>query len=189
MGVCDNSHKKVDLPRSKSYFGITQNNENQANPEQSSNDKVKLEFIIENCDIGQNYQVLVEFLQTNIPRFNTETVKSHQNLIMFNSCYICDFFFQQPQLMRISIVKNGNIIGSITPYLGMIVGSPNSTYKIGISPDKKESISISAFGITNSNSFVLINFLIRTNTPVDFKNINNKISYTIISNGRRVYKS
>jgi hypothetical protein len=189
MGVCDNSYRKVELPRSKSFFIVTKNNENQANSEQSSNDKVKLEFTIENCDVGQNYQVIAEFLNTNLPRFNTETVKSHQNLIIFNTCYISDFFFQQPQLMRISIVKNGNIIGSTTPYLGMIVGSPNSTYKIGISPDKRESISISAFGITNYNSFVLINFLIRTNTPVDFKNINNKISYIIISNGRKVYKS
>ena len=167
MGVCDNSYRKVELPRSKSFFIVTKNNENQANSEQSSNDKVKLEFTIENCDVGQNYHVIAEFLNTNLPRFNTEIVKSHQNLIMFNTCYICDFFFQQPQLMRISIVKNGNIIGSTTPYLGMIVGSPNSTYKIGISPDKRESISISAFGITNYNSFVLINFLIRTNTPVE----------------------
>ena len=189
MGACDNSHKKTEFIRSESFFGITQKNENQANSEQSSNDKVKLEFTIENCDVGQVYQVMAEFLNTNLQPFKTEKVKSDKNLIIFNSCYICDFLFQQPQLMRISIFKNGNIIGSTTPFLGMIVGSQNSTYKMGISPDKRETISISAFGITNSNSFVLLNFLVRTNTPVDFKKINNKISYIIISNGRKVYKS
>ena len=188
MGICDSSHKK-EIPRSETFFSITENNQNQINSEQSSNDKVKLEFTIENCDIGQNYQVWAEFLNTNLQCFKTETVKSHRNLIIFNGCYICDFFFQQPQLMRISIIKNGNFIGSVTPYLGMIVGAPNSTYKIGISPDKSESISISAFGIANYNSFVLINFLIGTDRQVDFKDINNKISFAIISNGRKVYNS
>ena len=100
MGVCDNSHKKIELHRPESFFGITP-----AYSNESSNDKVKLEFTIENCDVGQKYQVLAEFLNTNLQCFKTETVKSHQNLIIFNSCYICDFYFQQTQLMRISIVK------------------------------------------------------------------------------------
>lgn len=88
-------------------------------------------------------------------------------------------------MMRFSIYKNGNNIGSVTPYLGMIVGAPHSTYKVGISPDKRESITITAFGISNCNSFVLINFLIRTNKHVNFSDINNKISYIITSNGRK----
>ena len=78
---------------------------------------------------------------------------------------------------------------ALTLVTGMIIGSPNSTYKVGISPDKRESLSISAFGIANFNSFVLINFLVKTNKKVNFENIDNKISYCIISNDRKVYNS
>ena len=189
MGACQSSSSKKILARPESFFQISEKPQNLSSSSQYTNDKVKLEFTIENCDIGQNYQVMAEFLNTKTEPFKTKTVKSHQNLIIFNSCYICDFLFQKPQPMRICIVKNGNIIGSITPYLGMIVGAPNSTYKIDICPGKKELISITAFGITNYNSFVLVNFLIRTNRQVDFSQINNKITYSIISNERRVYNS
>ena len=187
MGACDSSSKKI--VKSKTFFALSPTMQNQANSGQSSNNKIKLEFAIENCDLEERYQVIAEFLNANIPAFSTETVKSHQNMIIFNSCYICDFFFEQPQMMRFSIFKNGNNIGSITPYLGMIVGAPHSTYKVGISPGRKESISITAFGLNNSNSFVLVNFLIRTNNHINFSDINNKISYIITSNGRKVYSS
>jgi len=187
MGACDSSSKKI--VKSKSFFAMSPTMQNQANSGSSSNNKIKLEFAIENCDLEERYQVIAEFLNSNIPQFGTETVKSHQNMIIFNGCYICDYFFEQPQMMRFSIIKNGNIIGSITPYLGMIVGAPQSTYKVGISPGKKESLTITAFGISNCNSFVLINFLIRTNGHANFSDINNKISYVITSNGRKVYSS
>ena len=187
MGACDSSAKNI--VKSKTFFGISPTIQNQINMTQASNNKIKLEFSIEGCDINEKYQIMAEFLNSNIQPFCTETVKSHQNLIIFNSCYICEFLFQQPQMMRFSIIKNGKNIGSLTPYLGMIIGAPNSSYKVSISPDRKEIICITAFGISNYNSFVLINFMIRTNGQVNFKEINNKISFNIISNGRKVYSS
>ena len=187
MGACDSSAKNI--VKSKTFFGISPSIQNQINMTQASNNKIKLEFSIEGCDINEKYQIMAEFLNSNIQPFCTETVKSHQNLIIFNSCYICEFLFQQPQMMRFSIIKNGKNIGSLTPYLGMIIGAQNSSYKVSISPDRKEIICITAFGISNYNSFVLINFMIRTNGQVNFKEINNKISFNIISNGRKVYSS
>ena len=187
MGACDSSAKNI--VKSKTFFGISPSIQNQINMTQSSNNKIKLEFSIEGCDINEKYQIMAEFLNSNIQPFCTETVKSHQNLIIFNSCYICEFLFQQPQMMRFSIIKNGKNIGSLTPYLGMIIGAQNSSYKVSISPDRKEIICITAFGISNYNSFVLINFMIRTNGQVNFKEINNKISFNIISNERKVYSS
>ena len=187
MGLCDSSAKKIAQP--KNFFGMSPTIQNQLDKTQISTNKIKLEFSIEECDIDQKYQVMAEFLNANIQPFCTETVKSHQNLIIFNSCYICEYFFQLPQMMRFSIIKNGKNIGSITPYLGMIVGSQNSTYKIGISPDRKEIISISAFGLSNSKLFVLINFMVRTNSQVNFKEVSNKISFNITSNGRKIYSS
>ena len=185
MGACHSSSKKV--VRQKTFFGISPTIQNQM--AQAPNNKIKLEFSIEQCNIGDKYQVMAEFLNSNIQPFCTETVKSHQNLIIFNSCYICEYLFQQPQMMRFSIIKNGKNIGSLTPYLAMIIGAQNSTYKVGISPDKREILSISALGISNYNSFVFINFMVRTNGQVNFEDIDNKISFNITSNGRKVYSS
>jgi hypothetical protein len=125
MGACDCSAKTIVKP--KTFFGISPTIQNQVNSAQTANNKVKLEFSIEECDIDKKYQVMAEFLNSNIQPFCTETVRSNQNLIIFNSCYLCEYFFQQPQMMRFSIIKNGKNIGSLTPYLGMIIGSQNST--------------------------------------------------------------
>ena len=125
MGACDNSAKNIMKP--KTFFGISPTIQNQIYMSQAPNNKIKLEFSIEGCDINEKYQIMAEFLNSNIQPFCTETVKSHQNLIIFNSCYICEYLFHQPQMMRFSIIKNGKNIGSLTPYLGMIIGSQNST--------------------------------------------------------------
>lgn len=184
---CDSATKKV--VKSKTFFGMTPAIQNPGYTNQASNNKVKLEFSVERCKNEEKYQVMAEFLNSNIPPFYTETVTSHGNLIIFNSCYICDYFFERPQMMRISIIKKGKNIGYLTPYLGMIVGSPNSIYKSSISPTKKEILSVSAQGVSNYSLFVLTNFIIRTNRPVNFKNIDNKISFIITGNGRKVYSS
>jgi hypothetical protein len=73
----------------------------------------------------------------------TETVTSHQNLITFNSCYICEFCFERQQDMSIIIKKSGLLIGSINTFLGKIIGSKNSTLEYNV-PGHKEKIVISA---------------------------------------------
>ena len=186
MGVCDSSKKIVD---SMEYYGVakTVKEENIAN--YGISNKIKLEFTIENSVQNYKYQILAEFLNSNIQPFYTEEIISKEGLISFSTCYICDYFFERPQLMRISVFRNGKNIGSISPYLGMIIGSPNSTFRTNISPDKKEIINISGLGINNCNSFLLVDFIIRTNRKVNFEDINNKISFFITSNGRKVYSS
>ena len=73
--------------------------------------EVKLEFTIENCIVDSRYQVMVEFINTVVEPFFTETVRAQYNTLTFNTCYICDYFFEKPQLMRITILKNGNQFG------------------------------------------------------------------------------
>ena len=152
MGVCDSMNKKE--VGSKEFFHVTKTFNAQINEFESSDNKVKLEFTIENCIVDSRYQVMVEFINTVVEPFFTETVRAQYNTLTFNTCYICDYFFEKPQLMRITILKNGNQIGSLTPYLGMIIGSPNSVFRTGVSAPQinKESIVISAIGIRNPNS-------------------------------------
>jgi hypothetical protein len=189
MGVCDTFNKKeVD---SKQFFRETKTFNAQTNEFQSSDNKVKLEFTIEDCKIDSRYQVMVEFINAVVDPFLTETVRAKYNKLTFNTCYICDYFFERPQLMRITLLKNGNQIGSLTPYLGMIIGSPNSVFRTNISAPQinREIIVVSAVGVRNPNSSLIVNFLIKTTQIVDLSKINNKISFLITSNQRKVYSS
>ena len=187
MGVCDSNNKK--LVKSKQFFGVCKTITEDNFGNEASNNQIKLELTIKNRSPNYKDQVMAEFLNSNIDPFYTETVKSHQSILTFNTCYICEFLFQNPQLMRISLFKNGKNIGSFTPYLGNIVGSPNSIFETSISPDKKEILKISAQGISNCNDLVMCNFIIKTNNNVDFNNINNKISFMITCNERKIYSS
>ena len=187
MGMCDSLNKKtVD---SAEYFGVAKTFKKEDIINYENSNKVKLEFYIENTLQSHKYQVLVEFLNSDIKPFYTEEILSKGGLASFSTCYICDYFFEKPQLMRISLLRNRLNIGSITPYLGMILGSRNSTFKTTISPDKKEIINISGQGIDNFNTLLLVDFIIRTNRKVNFDNIDNKISFFITNNGRKVYSS
>ena len=191
MGICDSSQNNTQKNPRK-FFGIakslTQKNLLDEIPDIQKN-QIKLEFTVENCTPNDKYNIMAEFLNSHVEPFKTETVTSHQNIITFNYRYICEFLFQNPQLMRITLFKNGQNIGSFTPYLGMIVGSPNSTFRSNISPDRPEFVAISAEGINDCNNLVMLNFIVKTNNNIDFSNTNNKISFMITSNNRKVYTS
>ena len=155
---CHSSNKKYVI--SRQFFEMDKNK--QVNECQTHNNKIKLEFTIQNCSVYNKYQIMAEFLYSNIQPFYTENIKTQQNFVTFNTYYICDFFFERQQLMRISVLKNGKNIGIISPFLGMIIGSKNSTFNTNISPDKEELISISAEGLNSYNTLLRVNFLIKT---------------------------
>ena len=190
MGVCNNMNRKE--VNSQQFFCEEKAFIAQADNFISSDNKVKLEFTIENCRVDSRYQVMVEFINSFVDPFFTETVRTKYNKLTFNTCYICDYFFEKPQLMRITLMENGNVVGSLTPYLGMIIGSPKGVFSANISSTpqiNKEKIVVSAVGIRNPNSSLIVNFLIKTTRFVDFSKINNKISFLITSNQRKVYSS
>jgi len=63
---------------------------------QNMKTKVKLEFKIENIENNHKYQLKARFLESGYSEsFTTEIVTSHINLIIFNTCYICDYFFEK----------------------------------------------------------------------------------------------
>ena len=185
MGACESEKNQ----KSKAYFQVAKTIKEDENVKQSPNNQIKLDFRIENCTPDDNYKVMAEFLNPSLEAFHTEEVLAKHNMIIFHKVFLCEFFFQIPQLMRITLFKNGQNLGSFTPYLGMIVGSPNSCFRSNIAPDKPEIIIITAKGIGNFNDVVVVNFIIRTNKNVDFKNSNNKIYFMITNNERKRYTS
>ena len=98
MGVCE----KPKLAKKKTFFrDNTMNTMNTMNGEQQNNykfqnmkSKIKLEFTIENIEINHKFKIEARFLDSQFTDvFITEEVKSHNNIIIFNSCYICDYYF------------------------------------------------------------------------------------------------
>ena len=149
--------------------------------------KVKLEFEIENIEINHKYQLEAKFLEGQTKLFSTETVQSHLNRIIFNSCYICDYFFEKRQNLQISLIKDFKKIGTIQLPLGQIIGSPGSTFKQLI--DNNSFIIITAQGISDSDAYLEFNFSTQCISHFDFSRLNEKISFLITSNGKKLYAS
>ena len=186
MGACESQNRKLN---SREFFRVAKTQNEEINYFDNPKNKIKLEFTIEHCTINDRYQVLAQFLDSGVEPLYTEEAKTRFKSITFNTCYICDFFFQKQQKMKVSIIKNGTLLGSMNYYLGMIVGSENSTLTLKISPNEKEYITISAEGVNNCNSSLMINFRIITKKGVNFQDRKNKFSYYISTNGRKVYQS
>ena len=149
--------------------------------------KVKLEFEIENIEIHHKYQLEARFLEGQTKVFSTETVNSHNNRLIFNSCYICDYFFEKRQNLQISLIKDSQKTGTIQLPLGQIIGSPRSTFKRLI--DNNTYIIISAQGISNSNAYLEFNLSTQCISHFDFSKLSEKISYLVTSNGKKLYAS
>ena len=184
---CDSTKPKRSSV-SKTYFNITHSQtNNKINNYQNYKTPVKLEFTIEGCENRHKYQILVEMSDNN-ERSSTEVAYAQQRILTFNTCYICDYFFERQQYLFIQLLKDGNIEGSIKPTLGIIVGSLNSTYRTVIG-SKNENIIITAQGIKDIESYIDFDFLVKSLNNIDFSDIKNKISFKISNQGRLVYQS
>ena len=155
---------------------------------QNMKTKVKLEFKIENIENNHKYQLKARFLESGYSEsFTTEIVTSHINLIIFNTCYICDYFFEKRQMLQITLIKDSKDEGNIQLPLGQIIGSQGSFYRTQIG--RVSFITISAQGLSDSNSNVNFDFKVQPISFIDFSKNSNKISYLITSNGRKIYES
>ena len=179
---------KDRIVQSQIFFNIDLNETaNKLNNYNNYKTSVKLEFTIDGCEINHRYQIIIKG-KSDQNQFSTENALMRQSSITFNTCYICDYYFERQQQLELIVVKDDdNLYATAKPTLGIIVGSPNSTYKVNL-PPKSESIIITAQGINNTNSYIDFNFIIN-NKGVDFRDIKNKISYKIANRGRLVYQS
>ena len=183
---CESSNPK--LIKSKTFFNINrgQTNINKINY-QNFKTPVKLEFTLEGCESHHQYLINVIMTDSN-DSFSTEEIKANKNIATFNTCYICDYFFERQQYLNIKLIKDGVIYGSIKVVMGIIVGSPKSTYKTQIGK-KNENIVITAQSINDTDSYIDFDFVVRCMNYIDFGNNKNKLSYNISNRGKIVYQS
>ena len=184
--------EKPKLIRDSSFFSINQSKIPDLNifnfDFQNMKTKVKLDFKIGNVETNHRYQIKAKLLENKYSDFfTTETVNSHNNVIIFNSCYICDYFFEKRQNLHIILFKDSKEEGNIQLPLGQIIGSHGSNYKVQIG--RVSYITISAEGINDSKSYVEIKFKSQQISFIDFSKPSNKISYLITSNERKIYES
>ena len=187
--ICESPNVKTK----KTYFNETNETDSNINLLESIQNtqilktKVKLEFTIEGIEINRKYQVQFQSIDNLSNNFITETVISHTNIITFNTCYICDFFFEKQQSFNVTLIKDSGFKGSLEVSLGNIVGSPGSCFKQLI--NENTYIIITAQGLTNSDSHVEFLFILNNIPENILIKISNGISYLITSNGRKVYSS
>lgn len=152
----------------------------------NNNSIIKLEFMVENIEIKNKYQIVFDFSGQN--PFSTEEVLSQTPSITFSKCFLGNYFFGKQQNMNISLIKNGKKEGSLDTTLGKIVGYNESTFKGTI--NKNTNIIIKAKGISDNNYYVCCKFEAEYNTPNNsFKEAKDKIYYTIKSGGKDIYIS
>ena len=187
MGLCESTNSKKIL-NSQIFFNINHNQmDNKNNNYQNYKMPVKLEFTLENCEVRHKYQIGVIMTDSNESTF-TEIANITQKNITFNTCYICDYFFERQQYLNINLMKDNMNKGNVKVALGNIVGSPNSTYRTAIGQNN-ESIIISAQSINDTDSYIDFDFKVKSLNNLDFGDINNKISYKITNGGRTIYQS
>lgn len=184
-----NSCKKTKLVRKRTYFNINENTNIQPNNIISMKNKIKLEFSIDNCQKNHRYHISACFDDPSSVSnpYMSEKVLSNSKFITFNTCLICDYFFERKQILHISLMKDSVSVGNKDITLGNIVGSPGSTFKSFIG--NYTNIIISAQGISDNNSIVEIDFQVKQQNNNNFVNNNDIISYVIVSNGRKIYSS
>ena len=183
---CENAKPKI--MRSRAYFNINHDTTNiKTNKYQNYKTPVKLEFTLDGCENYCKYLIKVTMTDNN-DTFSSEEEVVRQRIITFNTCYICDYFFERQQYFNIQLIKDGEPNGKIKVALGIIIGSPNSTYKTIIG-NKNETLIINAQSIKDTDSYIDFDFIVKSTNNIDFDNIDNKISYKILNRGRIIYQS
>ena len=183
--VCESNRPR--LIEKKIYFQKIDSEQQNVDNYQNFKTPVKLEFILQNIKIGDIYKIHIT-VPNAVETFFTEEMKATSKIITFNTCYICDYFFERQQYLNISIIRNGKNKGYVRIPLGIIIGSPKSTYSTEIATSK-ENLTIKANPLNDTNSYLIVDFHAK-NLDKSFGEIKNKISYRISSNsGNTIYNS
>ena len=152
----------------------------------SRKSNIKLEFTIENIEINHLYQIKVNISDQD--PFATEKVRSHYPIITFNTRFMGCYYFEKLQILTLTLFKDERENCSIRISLGAIVGSKENVFKVA--SNNNVIIKISAEGISNNASNILCGLEAKHTNPSDnFIDPKDKISYIIISEGRKIYSS
>jgi hypothetical protein len=185
MGCEDNPR----LSRKGIYFQKSDSSKNiPGGTYQNYKTPVKLEFTLQNLQAGKKYRIKVVLADVKNFFYTEEITSPNSGIISFNTCYICDYFFERQQYLNITILKDGITSSYSQIPLGLIVGSPKGTYNASVEYSNI-NITIKAMGLTDTNSFMDIN-LYAQNLDSDFTEIKNKISFRISGkSGNIIYQS
>ena len=153
---------------------------------ESLNEKIKLEFYLQNVVDGYTYSINAYLLDRNGNCFISEQKQSHTtNNINFEKFYICDYFFEKEQKIKIIINKNNQQI-QVDTTLGCIVGSRYCTFARKY--DGNEVLIIRAEKMGKSDSYVDIKFSFKEKDYSNFF-MNNKIIYVLTCKDHKIYSS
>ena len=155
---------------------------------ESLNEKIKLEFLLQNVIDGSIYSINATLLDRDVSSYISEKKYPHtNNSIYFENFYVCDYYFEKEQNIQIIITKNNTPI-TINTTLGCIVGSRNCTFIKKF--EGNETLLIKAEKMGKNDTFVDIKFVLKENGN-DYSNYfqNNKILYVIICKDRKIYSS
>ena len=185
--------KTQDMSKIKAikYFNkINKTNKNKIEEDEleSLNEKIKLEFILQNAKQDLTYSINAKILDRNEEPYNSEKKKPHtNNEIIFENFYVCDYFFEKEQKIQIIIYKQNSPI-TINTTLGCIIGSRFCTFIKKY--DGNEVLMIKAEKMGKNDIFVDIKFSIKENGK-DYSNyfIDNKLIYVITCKDKKIYSS
>ena len=179
--------------KSKKYFNNLSSSDKKQIVEdgdglESLNEKVKLEFSLQNLIQNYSYSIKAKLINEDISSYDSEQKRPHTNdCINFENFFVCDYYFERQQNIEIIIYKNDKPI-TINTTLGSIVGARFSTFIKKF--EGNEEIIIKAEKMGKSDLFVDIKFAMKENGQDNsnyFKN--NKIFYIITCKDRKLYTS
>lgn len=162
-------------------------------PDGDLREKINLIVTIENCE-GTEYSFQAFDVTTQPPRMldTSEVARPDGNgVLTFQKTFIMEYFFEKDQQLLLSIfkTKNGESIKiDFKSSIGSIVGSRQNTLIKQINNNAPEVLKITAIEMKDNMEYLSIDFDVRTNKPLDFKESRNLIFF-LVEGKTRLYKS
>ena len=185
-----NANEMANIKATKYFNNLNSSEQKQAPKDdlENLNEKVKLEFILENVGQPFSYFIQAKLFGSNISDYNSEQKLAHtNNKIIFENFFVCDYYFEKEQNIQIIIYKNEKPI-TINTTLGCIVGSRHNTFIRKY--EGNETLVIKAEKMGKNDIFVNIKYEMKEN-GFDNSNyfINNKLFYVITCKNNKIYSS
>ena len=155
---------------------------------ESLNEKIKLEFILANLKDDSIYSITANLLDRNVDPYNSEQKTAHTTQeIIFENFYVCDYFFEKEQKIKITINKK-NTPFIVDTTLGTIVGARYCTFIKKYNGD--ETLVIKAEKMGKNDTLLNIKFSMKENGKDNSDYfINNKLFFVIYCRGKKIYSS
>ena len=149
-------------------------------------EKIKLEFFLQN--VKGIYSIRANLLDNKLNGYDSEQKKSQSNnTIAFENFFVCDYFFEREQKIKIIIYKK-KLTYFVETTLGCIIGSRNSTFSKQY--EGNETLVIKAEKMGRNDTCVDFKFSLKENGMNTYYFVNNKkIIYVISNKDKKLYSS